>query len=819
MTFVRKTSHFEELESNRTKDFTILTAIKPEGVFTAFENHSPKVTIPRIDVAATTKNRLLVVSIAARGGRPGKKQVQMVVVYDGEPMDRQSVGEGKVDAQFGGTWIFTLMDPRSGGSVDILFEDFIPEDIAACAVVFSGVNPDAPIGLRDGALFTKREQSVSPYGVAVEPWQDSSLLFCAIVSGLGEENSLAAVSANVDVIKTIPVGEISLNVTLTEVDGPERQALGVILSPESTRNLFAMIEIVSEPQKMDLVITEVGFNGNWKVVPPGSTLENGISIPGKYGVLTIGADGNYNYEEKPEVTACLDPSIYLEEVFDYVLSDGTRSSIGVSVFESAVIGEASTSESFPDEEDEGVGPAVTFISHHRGGRVMVPSGTSSATGVSIEGDHGVLKIGADGTYSYEVHPYSSLAPYEPVTEVFSYIISDGRVSSEANLTVEVEGVEGDYLHGVGPEYEDAGNRPTIVAIAAQGQPPLEVAKESTLTNRPTVVKGSYGILSIGADGVYDYAVDHKLEEPGVDLEDVFTYTLSDGSSAIITITTEGVRSAEVPSLMPEEESSAMLVREQTSTWPGSRILTKKTNFLPEKNMISSGAVMSYSDFLIPQMTPSFGFENCLSKTFEMSSSMIGVVSSSFADPASQSRMLTFSSSVVGENTPKTKVGAPGVSLLPLGDITQFFKGPDDRRFFCGFKVVSCEPDESGEVVIEYLPYFAGASQSPNASIRVSIHDNFGIDRFGLKEVLADSSGRWTAEPDIDLNEEVVYSITIDEFPTVWETSAVPVRSMMAKFSGSFNPEEHIWASLTAGQIIGSIQVAQSVQEVIDELQI
>ena len=79
----------------------------------------------------------------------------------------------------------------------------------------------------------------------------------------------------------------------------------------------------------------------------------------------------------------------------------------------------------------------------------------------------------------------------------------------------------------------------------------DVTSGSSYNSNGKSVTGTYGILTIGADGSYIYEADQDLAEDALDVgdkvTDSFNYTVSDGSGgtdiAVITITINGVNDA------------------------------------------------------------------------------------------------------------------------------------------------------------------------------------------------------------------------------------------------------------------------------------
>jgi VCBS repeat-containing protein len=95
--------------------------------------------------------------------------------------------------------------------------------------------------------------------------------------------------------------------------------------------------------------------------------------------------------------------------------------------------------------DQGASPTVTAIQLVSDTTATaVTAGTNSATGTSITGQYGTLRIGADGSYSYAVDNANATVQglrtaSNTLTEVFTYTANDGTGPKTANLVVTVKG--------------------------------------------------------------------------------------------------------------------------------------------------------------------------------------------------------------------------------------------------------------------------------------------------------------------------------------------------------------------------------------------
>jgi VCBS repeat-containing protein len=194
----------------------------------------------------------------------------------------------------------------------------------------------------------------------------------------------------------------------------------------------------------------------------------------------------------------------------------------------------------------------------------VATGTTSANGTVATGLFGTLRIGADGSYFYDVDSTNAavqaLAAGQTLTEFFTYRITDTKgLTDTAQLVITVHGVndppvsqnviaiateKGGIANGT------AGRDPSGDATANDFDPdgdPLTVILikpgEEAGTGTPvavnaggTVIVGQYGTLTIFPNGSYSYALDNSNADVqalrrGSDLLlERFTYTVSDNVS-------------------------------------------------------------------------------------------------------------------------------------------------------------------------------------------------------------------------------------------------------------------------------------------------
>ncbi|KAB0494288.1 VCBS domain-containing protein [Pseudomonas vancouverensis] len=192
----------------------------------------------------------------------------------------------------------------------------------------------------------------------------------------------------------------------------------------------------------------------------------------------------------------------------------------------------------------------------------VTTGTTSANGTVVVGLYGTLRIGADGSFFYDVDSTNAtvqaLAPGQTVTEFFTYRVVDTKgLTDTAQLVITVHGVndppvaqnviavatEKGGINNTSPGVDPTGDV-TATAFDPDGDPltvtlirPGALADGGTqvpVVAGGTVITGLYGTLTIFPDGSYSYAVDNNnadvqaLRTNANLLLERFTYTISDG---------------------------------------------------------------------------------------------------------------------------------------------------------------------------------------------------------------------------------------------------------------------------------------------------
>ena len=209
------------------------------------------------------------------------------------------------------------------------------------------------------------------------------------------------------------------------------------------------------------------------------------------------------------------------------------------------------------------------------GTGAVTQGAGVAT--SLAGTYGHLTLAADGSYTYIADQAAADALANGVTanDVFTYTVKDpgGLVSNTTTLTITVTGTDdAPVAHAdVGAVNENA----TLTTTALTGVIQFGLGADTDVDNLTTsllvsgavagtgavtqgagvatLLAGTYGHLTLAADGSYTYIADQPAADAlatGVTANDVFTYTVKDpdglvSNTTTLTITVTGTDDAPV----------------------------------------------------------------------------------------------------------------------------------------------------------------------------------------------------------------------------------------------------------------------------------
>jgi uncharacterized repeat protein (TIGR01451 family) len=349
-------------------------------------------------------------------------------------------------------------------------------------------------------------------------------------------------------------------------------------------------------------------------ITAGTTSANAPALVGKYGSLYIGADGSYRYNvdsTNADVIA-IPTGGSLNDVFTYQIKD-TEGNTAQATLNITVRGVNDPPRALPaaaiavekggvNNGSGGVDPTgtvlvrttdpdgdplrVSVIQNSGGGSVNIGVGGQAV----LNGLYGTLTINADGSYSYVVNNGNAAVDAlrqasDQLVDSFTFTIMDNNGATDsAQLFVVVRGANDTPVAKDNPDV-GAGD-PPIVAVESGGVNNALVGSNpsgNVLTNDADVdaygetrtvialrtgaelgsgttgalgteLRGTYGWLTLNADGSYSYRLDNasaavQALRAGDSVTDTFTYTITDAlnaqDSAALVITVQGTNDTPV----------------------------------------------------------------------------------------------------------------------------------------------------------------------------------------------------------------------------------------------------------------------------------
>ncbi|MGJ7509249.1 VCBS domain-containing protein [Variovorax sp. GT1P44] len=335
----------------------------------------------------------------------------------------------------------------------------------------------------------------------------------------------------------------------------------------------------------------------------------GTELRGTYGWLTLNADGAYTYRvdnNDPAVQALRRDIDTLGDSFSYTVIDAAgaqdRATLTVTIQGAndtptanptnvVAIEAGGLNNSTPGTDPSG--DVLTLFDDVDGfGETLQASSIIHATGAGpVSGvigtpfttNYGTLLLNADGTLSYTLDNSNPVVqalrtPSDTLVETFVYQIRDlAGATSSAPLTVTIQGRNDNPVAvddvafateaggtangtpGVDPTGNLVANDTDVDAGDTRTLTGIRVGPESERTDFVAVaaahaINGTYGTLTVAANGAYSYQVDNSLAavqamRPGDTLTEVFSYRMRDTAGATdiaqLTITVRGAWDAPV----------------------------------------------------------------------------------------------------------------------------------------------------------------------------------------------------------------------------------------------------------------------------------
>jgi len=402
--------------------------------------------------------------------------------------------------------------------------------------------------------------------------------------------------------------------------------------------------------------------GTLTAVAANTTATTGTVVIGLYGTLTIGADGSYDYDvDSTNATLRnLPPGATVTETFTYRITDTAGLTdiaqlvITVSGVNDPPVAQNDTAQAIEaggvGNGTAGVDPAGSVLANDAdpdGDAMTVTavrtgteagSGTAGTLGQALTGIYGALVLNADGTYRYIVNNDNPAVQAlrtdtDTLSETFTYTIASSGGTDVAQITIVIHGrndnpvavddtgtaIEaGGTLNGnpgqnatgnvlttpPGADTDvDASDTATVTAIRTGTE-----TAGGTLTafTGSTTVTGTYGTLTLQANGTFVYAVDNSLAavqalRPGQSVSETFTYQMADAAGgtdlAQIIVTVNGAWDA------PVATDDRALAAAGNGNGPP---FNPTGNVLPNDTDVDAGDVLAVTGIVSENLSPGGG---------------------------------------------------------------------------------------------------------------------------------------------------------------------------------------------------------------------
>jgi VCBS repeat-containing protein len=285
----------------------------------------------------------------------------------------------------------------------------------------------------------------------------------------------------------------------------------------------------------------------------------GSALTGTYGVLTIAADGSYSYVANTAAAEALDANDEVTDVFTYTVSDDAdvnsdtgQITITITGVDDDPVGVNDTG-AVNEDATLSVNTASGVLSNDTdaddSASLTVSAISSGTVGQAKNGTYGALTLNSNGSYTYVANQSGAdgLAAGATATDTFTYTVSDGAGTTDtATLTITVTGIGPLAVNDTGAVNEDATlsvNEASGVisndddnssydseSLAITGIRTGSESGSGTSGSVGSALTGTYGQLTIAADGSYEYVANQNAADaldPGETATDTFTYTVKD----------------------------------------------------------------------------------------------------------------------------------------------------------------------------------------------------------------------------------------------------------------------------------------------------
>jgi len=308
----------------------------------------------------------------------------------------------------------------------------------------------------------------------------------------------------------------------------------------ATLNVLAAGGVIANDSDRDgdsLTVTAVG----------GSGANVGNSFATTYGHITLNADGSYSYVA--DNTAAIDAAANGSHPIDTItitVSDGhggtTNETLSITIDRApTVVADSGAAV----ESASGTGNVLTNDSDKDGDTLTVSAvnGSGANVGNSVAGTYGHITINSNGSYTYNADNTAAIdgaATGSHLTDTFSYTASDGHGGTTTTNVIITLDRAPTVVADAGAALESASGNGNVLTNDSDrdGDTLVVSAVNGSGANVGNSVAGTYGHITINADGSYSYTADNTAAIDGAATgshpTDTFSYTASDGHGGTTT---------------------------------------------------------------------------------------------------------------------------------------------------------------------------------------------------------------------------------------------------------------------------------------------
>jgi VCBS repeat-containing protein len=334
------------------------------------------------------------------------------------------------------------------------------------------------------------------------------------------------------------------------LDNTHQSATGSNPTPITETASEVTISLAGTISRVDQPGGKVASMYFWTMNFAGASVTDTSAQLGLGFALIVPGQTSATYSSSGSYTTSANNTAVTSALNDVLTSQSSYSSAITAVADTASLFAGGTVTGTSGSSGTGVlGNDTDSLSGHTLTVYNFGAGTAAPTtqaGATVTGTYGDLTLNANGSYSYTANNAAGIPAGEQRTDTFTYQEGDGQGGfATTTLTITVGGpgplasadtgtvTQGSTLTagGTGVLSNDTDSNTSLTLTVAGVTTGTTATAQST--GAGSQIDGTYGHLTLNADGTYTYAAT-VVPTTGVStttptLDDVFTYTVSDGT--------------------------------------------------------------------------------------------------------------------------------------------------------------------------------------------------------------------------------------------------------------------------------------------------